>query len=130
MHLWGYHGHLRRHAHLHGSHRHAWRGHIHGRGVVDWLVLGPPERVDSDTFVVLVEVEPPDRDEGMLRFVGTPPPDLGRVGEYSPAFDWGLLMLDSIREMYEVKRSSILYPSLVSHKSLEPLTRLPMVIWK
>ena len=41
-----------------------------------------------------------------------------------------LFMLVSMRLMYEVRRSSILYPRLVSHNSLEPRTRLPIVMWK
>lgn len=41
-----------------------------------------------------------------------------------------LFILESIREIQEVSKSSILYPSVVSQSSLDPRTRLPMVIWK
>lgn len=33
-------------------------------------------------------------------------------------------------DMYDVRRSSILYPNDVSHSSFEPRTRFPIVIWK
>ena len=39
-------------------------------------------------------------------------------------------MFVSIREMYDVNKSSILYPNAVSHKSFEPRTKFPIVIWK
>lgn len=32
--------------------------------------------------------------------------------------------------MYDVNKSSILYPNDVSHSSFEPRTKLPMVMWK
>lgn len=39
-----------------------------------------------------------------------------------------LFIFVSINEIYEVNRSSILYPSEVSHNSFEPLTKFPIVI--
>lgn len=41
-----------------------------------------------------------------------------------------LFIFVNISDMYDVRRSSILYPNDVSHSSLDPLTKLPMVIWK
>lgn len=32
--------------------------------------------------------------------------------------------------MYDVIKSSILYPNAVSHKNFEPLKKFPTVIWK
>lgn len=36
----------------------------------------------------------------------------------------------NINEIYDVKRSSILYPKDVSHNNFEPRTKFPIVIWK
>lgn len=41
-----------------------------------------------------------------------------------------LFMFVSMREMQEVSKSSILQPREVSHSSLEPRTKLPIVMWK
>lgn len=41
-----------------------------------------------------------------------------------------LFILVSISDIYEVSRSSILYPNDVSHNNFEPRTRFPIVIWK
>lgn len=32
--------------------------------------------------------------------------------------------------MYEVSKSSILYPNDVSHNNLDPRTKFPIVMWK
>jgi len=41
-----------------------------------------------------------------------------------------LFMLDNINDMYDVSKSSILYPKEVSHSNFDPLTKLPIVMWK
>lgn len=41
-----------------------------------------------------------------------------------------LFIFVSIREIYEVSKSSILYPSDVSQSNFEPRTKFPIVMWK
>lgn len=41
-----------------------------------------------------------------------------------------LFMLDNISDMYDVSKSSILYPRDVSHNNFDPRTKLPIVMWK
>lgn len=49
---------------------------------------------------------------------------------YFTLIDLCLFIFVNISDMYDVKRSSILYPKLVSHNNFDPRTKLPIVIWK
>ena len=49
---------------------------------------------------------------------------------YFTLIDLCLFIVVSMSEIYDVKRSSILYPKLVSQRSFDPRTRLPIVMWK